>query len=127
VPAVVAAEVVVLLVVGEEAVEVEGILVGIHHRALVKIDQVDPVVPEELDLVAAVAVVLVAAVHLLATDFVEVVGTAEAFLDMELFHEVVVVGHTEVEGNRLLVVGPVDALSWSNLAVDLVDCSQRAR
>ena len=110
-PAVVvaAAEVVVLPVVGEDVVEVEGILAGIHRMAQVEIDQVDPVSLEDLDLVAAA--VLVAVVHLLATDFVEVVDTAEAFLDKELFHEVVAVGHIEVGGSRLLVVGPVDALS----------------
>ena len=75
-PAVVAAaaavEVVVLPVVGEDVVEVEGIPVGIHRMVLVGIDQVDPVSLEDLDLVAA-AVVLVAVEHLLATDFVEVV------------------------------------------------------
>jgi hypothetical protein len=128
VPAVVAAaaavEVVVLPVVGEDVVEVEGIPVGIHRMVLVGIDQVDPVSLQDLDLVAA-AVVLVAVEHLLATDFVEVVDTAEAFLDKELFHEVVVVGHIEAEGSRLLAVGPVDALPWNNRAVDLEDRSQR--
>ena len=127
-PAVVAAaaavEVAVLPVVGEDVVEVEGIPVGIHRMVLVGIDQVDPVSLEDLDLVAA-AVVLVAVEHLLATDFVEVVDTAEAFLDKELFHEVVVVGHIEAEGSRLLAVGPVDALPWNNRAVDLEDRSQR--